>query len=100
MYFLKAREWRKFEVARKLQRRSILRPGSIADTTHVCVCVTTYEDLTKAHGYKHLIGGSARGGGVVWGCLFQPPVSPRKTTHFHHDDLNKLMKRSESPKIT
>lgn len=70
MYSLKAHEWRKFEVARKLQRRSILLPGSIADTTHVCVCVTTYEDLTKAHGYKNLIGGSARGGGVVLGMYF------------------------------
>lgn len=34
------------------------------------MCVTTYEDLTKAHGYKHLIGGSARGGGVVLGMSF------------------------------
>lgn len=72
MYSLKADEWRKFEVARKLQRRSILQPGSIADTTHVCVCVTTYEDLTKAHGYKNLIGGSARGGGVVLGHVSFP----------------------------
>ena len=72
MYSLKADEWRKFEVARKLQRQSILQPGSIADTTHVCVCVTTYEDLTKAHGYKNLIGGSARGGGVVWGHVSFP----------------------------
>ena len=64
------------------------------------MCVTTYEDLTKAHGYKHLIGGSARGGGVVLGMSFPATGESEKNNALSSRRLDTLMKRSESPKIT